>query len=97
MALGYDPGEELVNAPPPTDASPREEAVRSGRPMHEAPKSGKPILLCIPDGNVLCWWVGNWSGLNERWVVRTPYRVDGRMVIVPDMDAPVKWAELPET
>lgn len=65
--------------------------------METAPKS-RLILLLIPEFGIHqeSWWLGHWSFVHQKWVLRTPYAIEQKVVICTDIPQPISWAELPQ-
>lgn len=65
--------------------------------METAPKN-QLILLLIPkfDVHQMSWWVGCWSFVYQKWVVKTPYSINQKIVVCTDIPRPIKWVPLPQ-
>jgi hypothetical protein len=64
--------------------------------MASAPR-GVPILLLYPEfgSHAKQWWVGMYSFVENTWVIKTPYTLNGKSVICGDIPQPVGWHSLP--
>ena len=81
------------------DMKPIEEGGKetTNKVMSGAPKN-RVILLYLPEFGTSSstWWPGIWSYLEMRWVIRTPFTVKGKMLMVKDVPNPIGWQPLPE-
>ncbi len=65
--------------------------------INEAPKD-RVILLYVPEfgASAATWWPGLWSWIENKWSIRTPLVLGGKMFGVSDIPDPVGWENLPD-
>lgn len=64
--------------------------------MQNAPKD-KQILLLLPafDTYSKSWWIGYYSYVEKRWILKTPYTINNKSIICSDVPKPIGWLKLP--
>ena len=66
-------------------------------PIDTAPKD-RLILLYFPPflAFTASWWTGHWSYMDSKWVIRTPFVLNEKIVMISELPEPIGWQEFPD-